>query len=337
MSEGNRLLSENFKQWLRTGAEITGSEKVEWKKGDGVIHKYINCLKAPNYTVFSNTTSAHHYNNHNPGHHWPLEQPHNDGHLAIGGYETRNSPAFHMANGDMGENNTAGLDPIFFLHHCFVDYTFWTWQRKNGFTDMFDIIEKYPGTNTSDPRGQGPADGQSFDEKLTMESGLKPFVCDNDAHDFVTSRDMINIEKIGYTYMPGSMELLIRPDHPLTTATDATSRKKLRITNVRKDQFNGSFVIYAFVKIPSGEVKYVGYYTVLSRFNVKSCGNCQTYMGIDVIIPIPHEIANDILKDGTTRLIAGVSFNAKYHCADENGFKSTLHAPGDTHEYTILE
>jgi hypothetical protein len=33
---------------------------------------------------------------------------------------------------DRGENDTAGLDPIFFFHHCFVDRVFWLWQKKHG-------------------------------------------------------------------------------------------------------------------------------------------------------------------------------------------------------------
>ena len=55
-------------------------------------------------------------------------------HLAVGGFDI---PAYDAspitgANGDMGENDTAGLDPIFFFHHCFIDYMFWTWQRRQG-------------------------------------------------------------------------------------------------------------------------------------------------------------------------------------------------------------
>lgn len=334
--EGAELLNENFKQWLRTPGGINQSAKVQVKDGNGIMYQYFNCLKAPNYTVFSNTTSANQYNNEHVGHQYPLEAPHNDAHLAIGGYSAISSGAFKMANGDMGENNTAGLDPIFFLHHCFVDYTFWTWQRHNGHTESFGIEKGYQGTKTSDKGGQGPANGQEYDETLTMDSGLKPYLRDNEAHDFVTSRDMIDIAKLGYTFMPGSMDLYLGSQNPITTDTDATSSKKLRITNVRKDQFNGSFVIYAFVKIPSGEVKYVGHYTVLSRFDVITCANCQTYMNIDVIIPIPHDIAKEIFQDDATRLNTGVTFNIKIQRTDANGVKAIVEAQEDRHEFTIV-
>jgi len=55
-----------------------------------------------NYNVFSNITSAI---NHK-GHHYSLESPHNAVHVFVGG--------------DMGENETAGFDPIFFMHHSNV-------------------------------------------------------------------------------------------------------------------------------------------------------------------------------------------------------------------------
>jgi tyrosinase len=55
---------------------------------------------------------------------------------------------FPDANGDMGDNETAGFDPIFFFHHCFIDYTFSVWQQIHGLTKRGDLtlIEKYPGT-----------------------------------------------------------------------------------------------------------------------------------------------------------------------------------------------
>ncbi|QRV78699.1 tyrosinase [Ceratobasidium sp. AG-Ba] len=45
-----------------------------------------------------------------------LEQPHNRVHLIVGGL------------GHMGDNDTAGFDPIFFLHHCNVDRLLSFWE-----------------------------------------------------------------------------------------------------------------------------------------------------------------------------------------------------------------
>jgi len=68
-------------------------------------------------------------------------------HLAVGGFnypglgDANTSDAkFALANGDMGENETASFDPIFFFHHCFIDKVFWDWQKAKNATKHFDII-----------------------------------------------------------------------------------------------------------------------------------------------------------------------------------------------------
>ena len=94
----------------------------------------------------------------------------------------------------MGENDTAGLDPIFFFHHCFVDRIFWLWQKKQGFTDHLEIIPEYPGTNSVD--SQGPTPGVVPNSWLTLDSPLDPFkkVEGGTARPY-TSLDVINIEE----------------------------------------------------------------------------------------------------------------------------------------------
>ena len=73
-------------------------------------------------------------------------------HLAVGGFDYPGQGDFATipgANGDMGENDTAGLDPIFFFHHCFIDYVFWIWQRRQGATDTLAIESDDPGANSN--------------------------------------------------------------------------------------------------------------------------------------------------------------------------------------------
>jgi tyrosinase len=64
------------------------------------------------------------------------------------------------ANGDMGENDTAAFDPIFYFHHCFIDKIFWDWQKKWGSqlsSRTKPAIEAgYPGTNSVDYQGPTP-------------------------------------------------------------------------------------------------------------------------------------------------------------------------------------
>lgn len=155
----------------------------------GARAKYHKCLDAPNYTVFSNRTSAAQYNED----HFQapkfvpsssvaelvvsLENPHDDIHLAIGGY---NVPPYDFdqkvaweANGDIGENDTAGFDPIFYFHHSFIDKMFWTWQVRWAKTTELDVIPLYPGTNSVD--SQGPTPGVSGNVWLDMNTPLDPF------------------------------------------------------------------------------------------------------------------------------------------------------------------
>ena len=99
-----------------------------------VYSRYRLCLKAPNYTVFSNNSSATQWikdhGSTDPHYVVSLESPHNAIHLAVGGFYKAGvykADPILGANGDMGDSETASFDPVFFLHHCFVDHVFWKW------------------------------------------------------------------------------------------------------------------------------------------------------------------------------------------------------------------
>lgn len=107
-------------------------------------------MDAPTYTLFSNTTSMRAWNKDNPSKPvMSLESPHNFIHLAVGGFDipAYNASPISGANGDMGENDTAALDPIFYFHHCFIDYAFWIWQRRHGCTTSLSIDDQDPGAS----------------------------------------------------------------------------------------------------------------------------------------------------------------------------------------------
>jgi len=246
-----------------------------------VQKKYQDCLNAPNYTVFSNTTSAAQWNeNLASGAELvvPIESPHNSIHLSVGGCDVPNydrSP-IEGANGDMGENDTAGLDPIFFFHHCFVDRVFWLWQKKHGCEDKLEIIEQYPGTNSVD--NQGPTPGVAPNSWLTLASPLDPFKKpDGGKERAFTSLDCINIEKqLGYTYGPGSLEGQVAA---LAAAAPAPghSTKVVRVAGINRSAIRGSFLISAFATI-DGKKLHLGTEAVLSRWHVSGCANCQTHL-----------------------------------------------------------
>ena len=279
-----KLLNENIMAWLK-GSSPTPSDPNPTQ--NGVYWQYQDCLHAPNYTVFSNTTSAGQWNLDHPGAVTPLEQPHNDIHLAVGGFDVPGqgeSGQIADANGDMGENNTAAMDPIFFFHHCHVDRMFWLWQKQNGFTDKFAIIPGYSGTSSSD--SQGPTPGIAPGTPLGLDTPLNPFL-KNEFGTIYTSSDCINIEKqLGYTYAPGSLE-----EAPEQMTPDiGFSTKKLTVRGIDRALFQGSFVLraYAKVKDANGEITgyYLGHYSVLSRRNVVMCANCLTHLEVIAHFPL---------------------------------------------------
>lgn len=273
------LLNGNIKNWLGSSVTVNGKPIPT-----NVAQKFKDCLKAPNYTVFSNTTSAQEWNNNLDDESGsqrvtPLESPHNSIHLAVGGFDVPNEGDFSPisgANGDMGENDTAGLDPIFYFHHCNVDRMFWVWQKQNGFTDNFDIISEYPGTNTVD--SQGPTPGFAPNSWLTLESPLAPFTKNEDGIEkSYISLDCINIEKqLGFTYSKGSLD-----DEPTQAlyAKVGGSQKMIRVSRINKAPIRGSFLVSAFANI-DGKRHHIGTEAVLSRWSSKYCVNCQTHLEV---------------------------------------------------------
>lgn len=184
MGYADKTLNENIKRWLQSDVRDPWGSKYTGARVD-----YQRSLEAPNYTVFSNITSAGRWNDDNISHVSspdyspqnlnkyvsPLERPHNSIHLAVGGYDFPDSKEdevrFQAANGDMGENDSAGFDPIFFFHHCFVDRVFWSWQEYN--RKKIEVIPDYPGTSTVD--SQGPTPKMVADSGLDENTPLYPF------------------------------------------------------------------------------------------------------------------------------------------------------------------
>lgn len=292
--ENVKILNKNLNDWLTSHITVAG--KIYQTN---LIKKFKDCLEAPNFTVFSNTTSAAEWNGNNqtidpvtgkpidPDPNFkavvPLESPHNSIHLAIGGCEipSYNRSPIAGANGDMGENDTAALDPIFYFHHCNIDRVFWLWQKKHGATDELEIIPEFPGTNTVD--NQGPTPGAAPNAWLTLDSALEPFKKEDG--DYYNSKDCINIEtQLGYTYGPGSMD-----DHAnLLSARkeeDFPSRT-IKVSKINKAPVKGSFTVSAFMNV-NGEKLHLGTEAILSRWNSQFCANCQTHLEVKAFFNLP--------------------------------------------------
>lgn len=286
------LLNANIIAWLTSYIEVRQNGELV-KIPTHVAQMYADCLNAPNYTVFSNTTSAAEWNSNlssGDAPVVPLEAPHNSVHLAVGGYDVPSGPnaadfsEIQGANGDMGENDTAALDPIFYFHHCFVDRVFWLWQKRHDSADRLEIISQYPGTNSVD--NQGPTPGVIPNSWLTLDSPLDPFR-KNDGTPY-TARDCVNIEtQLGYTYGRGSLEegVALEAGH-----VAAGTVRRVHVTGVSRGAIRGSFLISAFGTI-GGRKQHLGTEAVLSRWHVEGCMNCQAHLNASAVIPVRGPLA----------------------------------------------
>jgi tyrosinase len=293
------LLNANVAGWLTTPVSIPQPDGSTYRNGL-LLYKFAQCLDAPNYTLFSNTTSAGAWNA-DPAHKQqqvvPLETPHNAMHLAVGGFDspTRSRSLIPGANGDMGENETAALDPIFFFHHCFIDYTFWIWQRRQGATDMFDIDASDPGASYSLQNGPSPPAGADPSEPMSLETPLRPFPS-TDGERIMITRETINIERdLGYTYGPGSLDVYAQaPAKAAFTANaveDAT--RIVHVSKLNRAKIKGSFVIAAYAEI-DGVQQLIDANPVLSRWSVEGCANCQLHLEATADFRVSADIAQSV-------------------------------------------
>jgi len=288
-----QLLNRNIIDWLTSQIVVDGKVIPT-----NVAEKFKTCLDAPNYTVFSNTTSAAEWNDNISAGASPvvaLESPHNSVHLAVGGCDvpTYNRSPIEGANGDMGENDTAALDPIFFFHHCYIDRLFWLWQQRHGSTDDLELIDGYPGTNSVD--SQGPTPGVAPNSWLSLDSPLNPFtILEAGRARPYTSRDCINIEtQLHYTYGPGSLET---PDAQAAVAP-GTSTRVLRVSGINRAPIRGSFLVSAYMTI-DGKRLFLGTEAVLSRWHVRYCANCQTHLEVKAFVGLHGMAASSVADAG---------------------------------------
>jgi tyrosinase len=275
------LLNGNIKNWLNTSFTVGGKTR-------GLIYqKFIDCLNAPNYTLFSNTTSAANWNDKNPkALVVALESPHNSVHLAVGGFDVPgqgDSSPIPGANGDMGENDTAGLDPIFYFHHCFIDYVFWTWQRRHGATDGFTIDANDPGTKY-DAQINPPPAGADPNATMSLTTPLEPFFKEYGVP--FTSADVINIQsQLGYSYGPGSLDPHVGTGAPIALAAEP-AQQTVHVAGIDRSKIRGSFLIATWAEL-EGKKQLIGIEPVLSRWQVTGCANCQTKLRVSADLTLP--------------------------------------------------
>lgn len=317
-SERTEILNKNVEAWLLGTVKIEddGNPDTDLPSDlTSVYSRFLNCLKAPNYTVFSNTSTQVAWNKqHSQDMVISLESPHNSIHLAVGGFYQDgkyNADPILGANGDMGANEMAGFDPIFFFHHCFIDYAFWQWQKRHGLTEKgslqidYDIGEgKDKGAGTKVVPGDAgyPLGDDDAGKNLTMDTHLYPYKKADDT--YYTSHDVTNIVDLGYEYDLGSLDEPLerrpeaRPWIPLVGEPGPINRsialKKL-VTGINRADYPGSFVIRTYTTLPSGKEIEVGREPILSRWRVSNCANCRDKLEVESVVALDHVLL-DLLK-----------------------------------------
>ena len=315
-AQNTKILNNNVTEWLLGTVKIP-NDRVDTRRPDtySVRARYLRCLLAPNYTVFSNTASQdqwiqEHGQDPSTSHYVvSLESPHNGIHLALGGFyqEGRfNGNPIHGASGDIGYNETGGFDPIFFFHHCFVDYTFSVWQRLWNRTKRGDLtlITGYPGTILDE--GQPP--NLPKGTPLQMTTPLHPFKTPSGGD--YTSDDATDLTELGIAYSLGSLDsIIVKPatsgtssfdiinplvPDPMTLAgSNPNAANPFSVTkwvhNINRTQYEGSFVVRLYARGHDGKEVEVGREAVLSRWNVKGCRNCQSHLEVNLYVPIDAE------------------------------------------------
>ncbi|UKZ79931.1 hypothetical protein TrVFT333_007694 [Trichoderma virens FT-333] len=289
--DNTKILNKNVAAWLNGTVRIPDDGSRASIPDTYSIHRRFQIsLGAPNYTVFSNTTSQNQWiKDFKPkDKHYvvSLESPHNAMHLALGGFYQKdkyNADPIIGANGDMGDNETASFDPIFYFHHCFIDYAFWVWQKFHEKTERgsLEVIPYYPGTIVPDNEASPFLPPGT---KLSMDTSLYPFRKPDET--YYSSHDVTNIAELGYDYEPGSLEYVSRA--PLGELPEISSRivKMKRVHNISRAEYLGSFVIRTFVGTSEEDKVEIGHEPVLSRRNIAGCANCQNKLEVESLIPI---------------------------------------------------
>jgi tyrosinase len=231
----------------------------------------------------------------------------------------------------MGANEMAGFDPIFYLHHCFIDYVFWEWQKRHGCTlrGSLNIIPGYPGTSSNEGSAAYYPDRDiESGTPLDLNTPLYPWKKADGS--WYTSNDLVDIEnQLGYSYGPGSLDgispdglqfpgrsFLGQPD-----AADIVLTK--RVSGINRAEIEGSFVIRTFVTLKTGERVEIGREPVLSRWQVASCANCKLHLDVESIVPIDETLMSAILGP-SYRYVAGdhiddskVQYDVEIQTSDE--------------------
>ncbi|XP_075263908.1 tyrosinase HcTyr2-like, partial [Convolutriloba macropyga] len=227
----DELFLHNFRDWLTFGTIHNG-------KHDDVslLSGAKRALDNPDFNLFSNRSSSHYHGNKDI---WrSIEVVHDHIHLAVGGYtpaivDPQSGDVYfgdiEGANGDMGDNETAAFDPIFFVHHSNIDRLFWVWQKKWGRMNVINISKDLEDPGVTPEQNQGPTVHQTGKQVLDLDTGLYPF--QDELGVVRKARDCVHIEtQLNYTYSIGSLDKHDWPQSSLGPTTEQIEPIKIRVS-----------------------------------------------------------------------------------------------------------
>ncbi|KAK0370477.1 hypothetical protein CLIM01_12170 [Colletotrichum limetticola] len=309
-----RILNGNIAAWLSGKIQIDGkASPTSIPDTVSIVSRYKASLDAPNYTLFSNKASRGEWLHNTKGSleskfHTSLEDPHNAVNLAIKGFYQdgeENAKPVEDVHGDMGENETASFDTIFFLNHAFIDYVFWTWQVKHRLTKPSSLLVEPDITAGTLSAGSPVLPPGS---KLEMSSPLAPFLKSGCISDpvFYTLDDITDINQLGYIYGEGSLDLLT--SGPVLGDSELPLVAVARVSGISTTDHEGSFVVRTSAKLADGSEIEIDRDAILSRWVLANCKNCQknkletyTYIpfGADLMRATRAETKEDIHSELT--------------------------------------
>lgn len=266
-------------------------------RNSGRLAKYIatqhasvvkRALQNPDYDNFSN------HNNSDS-----LESPHDNIHGYTGGF--------------MGSTTTAAFDPVFWLHHCFIDYLFWVWQKKYNQQDA--LVSRYLGNK------------------------LIPF--EKNPGEFYVLAETARLDVFGYSYPEfdlGIVGIESKQARKLFSSLrsapllqkDEGSKRELVISGVDFAKLGGTVIIKAYAFPPTGKV-FLGTYTIFR--SSESCENCIVRSTVNASfrmknIKIEHEEDLEFKLKFEQQDNGGFSFRFKL----ESGFRFVKTVLGNTFE-----
>ncbi|KAH8818915.1 common central domain of tyrosinase-domain-containing protein [Flagelloscypha sp. PMI_526] len=243
-----------------------------------------------------------------------VEQPHNKIHMLVGGY------------GHMSDNDTAGFDPIFYLHHCNVDRLYALWEyvyppseywMNQGYTDANDQNKGFIDT-------QGAFD--LVNGSVTKgDTDLVPFRKANDH--YWTSDDVAGLQpeqgiSKNYTYptlrisTPDGTTVTIQVDTPGSydqrAKAQAALQKLFGPSKEYIEQWKSLPVLHPpFIRLynsPTGHANEVEPFNKYRQFIVVFFDNQSAYERSHVIeLYLPHEVAVENKPEQPESVVASVA------------------------------